>query len=251
MLTPVQQRILGVLIEKELTVPDTYPLTEAALLAGCNQKSNRDPEMSLESHELNQALIGLRELDWVTRIDTSARSTRYRHGVDTMLGLDLGQKSVLCELLIRGPQAPGALKPRVARMGFQSDPQAIRDVLVSLRDRRGQALVEEQPRRPRERDQRWAHCLGDAAAAAATASADSGLADRLEAEARDTSDPTPHPTDVLVPASARSSTPSGAPSGGPAHDPEKEALVDRVEELERIVAMLRADIDQFKGLLGS
>ena len=117
MLNTVEQRVVGVLIEKELTVPDSYPLTENTLLAGCNQKSNRDPEMELDSHEIHAALTSLRASGWVTRVDSSGRAARFRHDVDTMLGLAPDEKRLLCELLIRGPQAPGALKPRIARMG--------------------------------------------------------------------------------------------------------------------------------------
>ncbi len=160
MLDPVEQRVLGVLMEKELAVPDSYPMTEATLLAGCNQKSNRDPEMALESHDLHMALQSLREKQLVIRVDGSSRSAKYRHDVDTMLGLDQGQRAVLCELLIRGPQAPGALKPRVSRMDYHANPHEILDLLEALAARGGTKLVEQQPKRPRERDQRWGHLLG-------------------------------------------------------------------------------------------
>ena len=102
MLDPIQQRVLGVLIEKELAVPDSYPLTEASLLAGCNQKSNRDPEMSLESHDIHEALLALRESGWVTRIDGSSRSAKYRHNVETMLGVVLADAEQAADAMFVG-----------------------------------------------------------------------------------------------------------------------------------------------------
>ena len=106
MLDPVQQRVIGVLIEKERTVPDSYPLTEAQLIAGCNQKSNRDPEMDLDNTELHPALLALREDGWVARVEGN-RATRYRHRVEERLNVNADEQAVLCELLCRGPQAPG------------------------------------------------------------------------------------------------------------------------------------------------
>ncbi|MCA8943061.1 MAG: DUF480 domain-containing protein [Planctomycetes bacterium] len=200
MLDPIQQRVLGVLIEKELAVPDSYPLTEASLLAGCNQKSNRDPEMSLESHDIHEALLALRESGWVTRIDGSSRSAKYRHNVETMLGVNDAQKAILCELLVRGAQAPGALKPRIARMGIARNPAEIGDELDAMARRPGDAIVEQEPKRPRERDQRWAHRLGPASETGATDS---------EAEAI--------------------ATPPSAPEPAAAPDPELEARVERLE----------------------
>src|SRR5262245_8587078 len=119
-----QQRILGVLIEKELSVPESYPLTENSLLLGCNQKSNREPEMSLEGFEVAGALMAMQLAGWVAKVEGS-RTAHYRHRVEQQLGVDLHEKAVLAELLLRGPQAPGALKPRVQRMGFEGSPEDI------------------------------------------------------------------------------------------------------------------------------
>ncbi len=168
MLDPTELRILGVLVEKELAVPDSYPMTENALLAGCNQKSNRDPAMSLEPFEVTGALTSLRLKEWVVQVE-GGRAHRFRHRLDDRLGLDGKQKAVLTELIVRGPQAPGALKPRVARMGFAGSVEEIEEVLASLRDRPGDALVEQLPRRPRERDQRWGQLLGAEGGGAADA----------------------------------------------------------------------------------
>jgi uncharacterized protein YceH (UPF0502 family) len=160
-LEPTEQRILGVLIEKELAVPDSYPLTENALLGGCNQKSNRDPVLVLEDFQLSGALASMLEKRILLRVSVSgSRTIRFKHQCDEVLGLNGREKAVLAELLLRGPQAPGALKPRVARMGMAATPAEILVVLEGLRARADGALVEQQPRRPRERDQRWTHLLG-------------------------------------------------------------------------------------------
>jgi uncharacterized protein YceH (UPF0502 family) len=169
MLDPIQQRILGVLIEKEATVPDSYPLTDNSLLIGCNQKNNRDPEMGLEQQELEGPLRALQRDGWVSRIEqlTGYRTIRWRHHVESQLNLDRRATAVLCELLLRGPQAPGALKPRVARLGFEATPEAIEAVLADLA-KREPPLVEQMPLQPRERDRRWTHLLGPRPATAAT-----------------------------------------------------------------------------------
>ena len=156
-----QQRILGVLMEKELAVPESYPLTENALLAGCNQKSNRDPEMGLEPFEVHGALVALMADDWAKTVSSVGnRTARYAHRFESRYPVDQKEKAVLCELLVRGPQAPGALKPRVARLGFSSTPSEIEEVLASLASR-AVPMVERLEKRPRERDRRWRHCLGE------------------------------------------------------------------------------------------
>jgi len=155
-----EQRIVGVLIEKQLAVPDSYPLSENALRAGCNQSSNRDPVMDIAQFQVAGALMALHEKEWVARVEGGGRVPRYRHRVKERLGVEGNALPVLAELLVRGPQAPGALKGRVGRMGFDATPA---DVEAVLRDLAGCSppLVEQLPRRPRERDQRWCHLLGD------------------------------------------------------------------------------------------
>lgn len=159
-LDQTQQRILGVLLEKQRTVPDTYPMTEKSLITGCNQSSNRDPVMSLRSFEVAGALMSLHGSDIVLRIEGSSRAVKYRHKLDEILGIGESQLVVLAELLLRGPQAPGALKPRVARLGLDATGGEIEAVLHELANI-SPALVAQEPRRPRERDHRWRHLLGD------------------------------------------------------------------------------------------
>jgi len=157
-LDPTEARIVGVLIEKQRTVPDTYPMTENALVTGCNQKNNRDPVMDLEPFEVAGACMALHQREVIARVEGGGRAAKFRHKLDELLGLGDDALAVLCELLVRGPQAPGALKPRVARLGFHGTPAQIEDVLRDLAAR-PRPLVALQQKRPRERDARWAHLL--------------------------------------------------------------------------------------------
>ena len=155
-----ERRIVGVLIEKQRTVPDTYPLSEKALLNGCNQSSNRDPVMSLETFELAGALMALHGRDVVRRVEGGGRVAKYRHRLDELLGIGDNQLAVLAELMLRGPQAPGALKARVARMGFHGTPEQVEAVLREMAAAEP-PLCAQEPRRPRARDHRRRHLLGD------------------------------------------------------------------------------------------
>lgn len=155
-----EQRIVGTLIEKQLSVPDSYPLSENALVDGCNQKSNRDPITDLQAFEIRGALMALQEKGAVARVDGGGRVPRFRHRLVDELRVGNEELAVLAELLLRGPQAPGALKPRVARMGFAASAERIEAVLHQL-SQHSPPLVDLLPQRPRERDRRWCHRLGD------------------------------------------------------------------------------------------
>lgn len=166
-LDPTEQRIVGVLIEKQLSVPDSYPMSENALVAGCNQSNNRDPVTDYAAFQVAGALMALQHKGVVGRLDGGGRVAKYRHKLDETLACATPELTVLAELLLRGPQAPGALKPRVARMGHHAEPAAIEALLQGLAAR-PVPLVEQLPLGPRERDRRWRHLLGDGAEAAAT-----------------------------------------------------------------------------------
>ncbi|MCA8972923.1 MAG: DUF480 domain-containing protein, partial [Planctomycetes bacterium] len=130
------------------------------ILAGANQKNNRDPEMGLGSADVRAALETLREGGWASRVESpGARVRKWRHHFESQLGVSDDERAVLVELLLRGPQAPGALKPRVARLGCNAEAHAIERILESL-SQRTPPLVEQLPRAPRERDERWQHLLG-------------------------------------------------------------------------------------------
>jgi len=158
-----EQRVFGVLIEKELAVPETYPLTLNALVSGCNQKNNRDPIMELEEFQVEGATTSLCLKDWCGRREGS-RALKFVHRAEDRLHVDRNEKAVLAELLVRGPQTPMELRTRVVRMGVHLDLGGIADLLEAMAAKVGGGLVELLPRRPRERDARWRHLLGPLAA---------------------------------------------------------------------------------------
>lgn len=236
MLDTTQQRIIGVLIEKELAVPDSYPLTENALLAGCNQKSNRAPDLSLEAFEISGALLALQESEWVVRSERDGgRAIRYRHKIEDKLSIDDPGKAVLAELLLRGPQAPGALKARVTRMGLHGTPEAIRDILDILR-RRPSPLVQQLPQQPRERDCRWAHCLGD-----------TGRSEIPEVPARRDVPEAETESSASPEAPTQEATVELAPPRTP--KPRPKVLGERLADIEREVAELREEVNRLSARL--
>lgn len=211
-----EQRIVGVLIEKQRTVPDTYPMTENALVAGCNQKSNRDPVMDLQQFEVAGACMALHQREVIARVEGGGRAVKFRHKLDELLNVGDDALAVLCELLVRGPQAPGALKPRVGRLGFHASPAQIEAVLQDLAARTP-PLVEQQPKRPRERDHRWIHRLGPAS----------------EHDADATPARAPSAASLSVPPTRNPApSPSSDGDGDPVED-RLRALEARVDELER------------------
>ena len=240
MLDRTERRIVGVLIEKERTVPDTYPLSEKALVAGCNQTNNRDPMLDLQGFEVAGALMALQQKGWLVRVDGGSRVTKYRHKIVEHLGLTDPEVAVMAELLLRGPQAPGALKTRVARLGFHAEPTAILEVLEKLRSR-PQPLVEQLARVPRERDGRWQHLLGEDAQPSKPAFA-AVLPTGLPSASS-----TGVPTGVSEAQTAPDADPVPPPSALAAPRPVATAsseLERRVLALEREVAELRAELRQ-------
>ncbi len=177
-----EQRLVGVLIEKQRTVPDTYPLSENALVTGSNQKHNRHPLTELQTFEVRGALMSLQEKGIVAKLDGAGRVPKFRHKLDEELRLSPDETAVLCELLLRGPQAPGALKTRVARFGLHRTPEQIEALLQQLAARKP-ALVELLPLAPRERDRRFRHLLGDGSELATAPAGDGDGDGRDEVEA--------------------------------------------------------------------
>ncbi len=170
-----EQRIVGVLIEKQRTVPDTYPLSENALVDGCNQKSNRDPVTELVSFQIAGALMALQQKGVVGKVDGGGRVAKFRHKLDEVLPATANELAVLAELLLRGPQAAGALKLRVARMGYHAPPEQIEALLRQMAARMP-SLVELLPLGPRERERRWRHLIGDGTELVASADASESAA---------------------------------------------------------------------------
>jgi uncharacterized protein YceH (UPF0502 family) len=159
-LAPNEIRVLGALVEKDATTPEYYPLSLNALVNACNQKSNRDPIMSLDESSVRDALEGLHERGLAGPASgADSRVTKYEHRIYEALKLSRPEVAVLCELLLRGPQTPGELRGRAERMyRFES----IEDVLATLRRLidREPALVQMLPRQPGTKESRYAHLLG-------------------------------------------------------------------------------------------
>lgn len=157
-LSQIDIRVLGVLIEKQRTVPDTYPLSVNSLLAGCNQKTSRDPVMELNEAEVAQALDNLRGQSLV--IETSGgRVSRYGHNFERVMGIPSQSSAILAVLMLRGPQTAGELRINCERMHRFADISTVEGFLHELRDRSAGALVEELPRQPGSRENRWMHTL--------------------------------------------------------------------------------------------
>ena len=160
-LAALETRVLGVLVEKERTVPDTYPLSLNALTLGCNQKNNRDPVMQATEREVQAAIDALRPLSLVIE-SSGSRVMRYGHNIGRVLHVDERTVAVLAALMLRGPQTPGELRTNADRMHRFADLPAVETVLRDLAARpepQGGALVVLLPRAPGAREQRWAHLL--------------------------------------------------------------------------------------------
>jgi uncharacterized protein len=155
-LNPVEVRALGCLIEKELTTPEYYPLSLNALTNACNQKSNRDPVMSLEETEVVRALDSLRFKQLAVVSAEGGRVTKYRHALMEKFRLDPGELAVICELLVRGPQTVGELRTRGERMHPFADLAAVEEVLRELMERTP-PLLARLPRQPGRKENRYAH----------------------------------------------------------------------------------------------
>ena len=203
----VEIRVLGCLIEKQRTTPDVYPLSLNALRLACNQATNRDPVVDYGEPELRGALERLARRGW-TRLASGpgSRVAKYRHLLDEALGLSPSELALLGVLMLRGPQTPGELKGRADRLYPFSSLDDVHGVLERLLERE---LAVRLPRRPGQKEERYAHLLGGEAPAAA---AEPGLA--------------------------------FAP---PAEDDRVDELAARVERLEDEVASLRAALDGLRG----
>lgn len=155
-----EARALAVLIEKEKTVPDSYPMSVNALLAGCNQRTNRDPVMNLSEAQLLQALDGLRARGMVIE-SSGGRVMRYEQNLPRVLHIPSESAALLATLMLRGPQTPAELRNHVERQVKFADTSSVEAYLDELANRSAGALVEQMPRQPGEREQRWRHRLSD------------------------------------------------------------------------------------------
>ena len=158
-LSGVEARVLGSLIEKDLTTPEYYPLSLNALVHACNQKSNRDPFMSLDEDAVKQAMRTLNQKELAGPADNmESRVTKYEHRLEEAFNFTRHEIAILCELLLRGPQTPGELRSRADRMHKFEDLGIVQTTLRRLMDREP-PLVKLLPRQPGTKEARYAHLL--------------------------------------------------------------------------------------------
>jgi uncharacterized protein YceH (UPF0502 family) len=225
-LTAAETRVLGCLIEKQRTTPDTYPLTLNALRAACNQSTNRDPVVDYDEATIRDAVARLSRRRWA-RLASGAgsRASKYRHLLDEALTGAPDELAVLCVLMLRGPQTPGELKGRTERLHPFADLAAVHDTLEHLIDR---DLVRQLPRRPGQKEERFAHRLSDddapepAPAAAVTT-----------------------PVPEIAPAVVRA--PGRPMPAAPERERVELPLGERVARLEAEVVQLRAELRALRG----
>ena len=210
-LSLLETRVLGTLVEKQHTVPDTYPLTLNALVAGCNQKSSRSPVIEATQAEVQAALDSLRSANLV--IETSGgRVARYSHNFERVLQIPSQAAAILTVLMLRGPQTVGELRINSERLHRFADISAVEAFLQELSTRPLGALVVQLPRLPGARENRWAHLLSGTPSA-----------ERAGGEARPEEEPSPR----------------GA-----------SALEARVARLDSELAALKALVEQIRSQLG-
>lgn len=159
-LSAVEARVLGVLIEKARTTPDTYPLTLNGLAAGCNQKTSRAPVMNLADGELLAALDALRQRTLVMEsYGASGRVLRYAHNFGKVYGLPAAAVDLLAVLMLRGPQTASELRANCERLHHFADTSAVEAYLDELAERADGALAVRLARQPGAREARWSHLL--------------------------------------------------------------------------------------------
>jgi uncharacterized protein len=212
-LDSLEARVIGCLIEKQVTTPDQYPLSLNALVSACNQKSNREPVMNLDEPTVQSTLDALsRKHLLLERSGFGSRVPKYQHlFCNTEYGtlkFSAQELALVCELLLRGPQTPGELRSRAGRMAKFGDVAEVEAALQALQDRESGPLVARLPREPGRRESRYMHLFGG--------------------------EPIPQAApDELVTSAAPSA------SGG-------ESLQSRVARLEAEVAALRAEVEELK-----
>ncbi len=159
-LNDIDRRVLGVLMEKEMSQPDYYPMTLNAVVAACNQKQNRDPVMSLDEVAIEAALGSLQDLGLLTAMFPAqgGRAKRHRHEVEKVFGWQKAERAVMAELLLRGPQTVGELRTRCQRFVPFADLGVVSQVLGEL-NRRDPPMAQALPREPGRSAIRYRHLL--------------------------------------------------------------------------------------------
>jgi hypothetical protein len=216
-LTAAEARVLGALVEKEATTPDYYPLSLNALGNACNQRSNREPVMSLDEDDLRQALNGLERKQLAGRVRSGdGRVTKYEHWLGEAFNLSRAETALFCVLLLRGPQTPGELRGRTDRLHSFDE---ISDVLSGLQKlmERVPPLAALLPRQPGTKESRYAHLLCG-------------------------------PVESIVqPVQPMAAGAQEHAASSPAHEERIAQLEATVEELRHEVARLREKVENFLG----
>ncbi|MDA0118452.1 YceH family protein [Vibrio sp. T11.5] len=180
-LNPIEARVIGCLIEKEVTTPDYYPLTLNSLTSACNQKSNREPVMTLSDIDVQQAIDGLITRRLVSdESGFNSRASKFQHRFcNTEFGdlkLTKQEKGIVCCMLLRGAQTPGELRTRTNRLAEFTDVKEVEAVLERMADREEGALVVKLPREAGKRESRYMHLFsGDVDLEAITAISSSSV----------------------------------------------------------------------------
>jgi len=211
-LTALETRLIGVLIEKQITTPDQYPLSLNALTSGCNQKSNRDPVLSLGEQDVQAAVDGMVRRGLVLeKSGFGSRVPKYQQRLCNMEFSELQftpqETAIVCELLLRGPQTPGELRSRAIRMAPFADVSDVETALEILATREPHPVVRKLPREPGRRESRYAHLW-------------SGAVDEVPA-------PLPVPAPAAMPGAVEA---------------RESSLEQRVRQLEEQVAELSAQV---------
>jgi uncharacterized protein len=234
----VEIRVLGCLIEKQRTTPDVYPLTLNALRLACNQSTNREPVVEYDDNTIRAGIDRLVARKWATLASWSnRRSMKYRHTLDTALGLSDQEISVLAVMLLRGPQTPGELKTRTERLHPFRDMQEVTDTLDRLMER---GLVARLERRPGQREVRFAHLLAEEAAPEEPAPAEPAPAEPPAGEAR-SAEPAPAEPAPAEPATGEPSPVAAAAEGD----------AERIARIEAQLHELRSEIKALREELGA
>ena len=216
-LLPTEIRVLGCLLEKQRTTPETYPLTLNALRAACNQSTNRDPVVSYDDATVRDALTRLGQRRF-TRLSGAGRAPKFRHLLDESLPMSPAARAVLTVLMLRGPQTPGELKLRAERMQPLADLAAVHAALDELI---GAQLARRLDRRPGQKEERYVQLLSE----------DADWEERLA----------PAPSAAPI---AAVPLPASGPAPGPASRDD-----ERLAQIEAEVAELRREVAELKALI--
>jgi uncharacterized protein len=182
-LSPLETRVLGTLVEKEHTVPDSYPLTLNALVSGCNQKTSRSPVMEATQSEVQASLDSLKARNLVME-SSGGRVARYEHNLPRVLQVPSQSAAILTSLMLRGPQTAGELRISCERLHSFSDISAVEGFLHELAARPAGPLVVQLARLPGARENRWAHLLSGAPKEEASPVADTNVNDARSLSAK-------------------------------------------------------------------